>query len=229
MILATAPCPTPPANLSTRARAPWILGLALALAATGATAQDARGAATPAASAPKHAAKARPKAGAEKKHPGKAAAVRDDDAPDSVVYGRRDDVLAFAAQVADERGLDRAWVEDQLARARYQPAVAKAIMPAPAGTAKNWAAYRARFVEPKRIVAGIQWWQAHAATLEDAQRRYGVPPELVAGIVGVESFYGRMTGNFRVLDSLATLAFDFPKGRSDRSSFYRSELRPYLV
>ena len=167
------------------------------------------------------------KASAIKKKKGKAA--RDDDAPDSFVYGRRDDVLAFAAQVAEERGLDRAWVEEQLAKARYQPGVAKAIMPAPAGTAKNWAAYRARFVEPKRVAAGVAWWQAHATVLDDAQQRYGVPPEIVAGIVGVESFYGRMTGNFRVLDSLATLAFDFPKGRSDRSAFYRSELRAYLV
>jgi len=107
--------------------------------------------------------------------------------------------------------------------------VAKAIMPAPVGTAKNWAAYRARFVEPRRLAAGAAWWQAHAAALEDAQQRYGVPPEIVAGIVGVESFYGRMTGNFRVLDALATLSFDFPKGRSDRSAFYRSELRAYLV
>ena len=165
---------------------------------------------------------------AAKKHK-KAKAVRDDDAPDSFTYGRRDDVMAFAAQVAEDRGLDRAWVEDQLSRARYQPSVAKAIMPAPAGSAKNWAAYRARFIEPKRVAAGLQWWQAHAATLDDAQQRYGVPPELVVGIVGVESFYGRMTGNYRVLDSLATLAFDFPKGRSDRSEFYRSELRAYLV
>ena len=138
-------------------------------------------------------------------------------------------MLAFAAQVADDRGLDRAWVEDQLAKARYLPSVAKAIMPAPPGSAKNWAAYRARFVEPKRLAAGVQWWQAHAAALADAQQRYGVPAELVAGIVGVESFYGRMTGNYRVLDALATLAFDFPKGRSDRSAFYRSELRAYLV
>ena len=156
-------------------------------------------------------------------------AVRDDDSPDSFVYGRRDDVLAFAAQVADERGLDRAWVEEQLAKAHYLPSVAKAVMPGAPGSAKNWAAYRARFVEPKRIAAGVQWWQAHAATLADAQQRYGVPPEIVAGVVGVESFYGRMTGNYRVLDALSTLAFDFPSGRSDRSAFYRSELRAYLV
>ncbi|MGN6526295.1 MAG: lytic murein transglycosylase B [Burkholderiaceae bacterium] len=163
------------------------------------------------------------------KHARKAAQVRDDDAPDSVLYGRRDDVMAFAAQVAEERGLDRAWVEAQLARARYQPAVARAIMPAPAGTAKNWAAYRARFLEPRRLAAGVQWWQSHQQALADAQARYGVPPEAIAGILGVETFYGRLMGRFRVLDALATLSFDFPTGRSDRSAFYRSELRAYLV
>ena len=203
-----------------------IAGALLATASAGAIAQ----ASAPAASAAKTShSKSKPQAVAKKKKKGKTIAARDDDAPDSFVYGRRDDVLAFAAQVADERGLDRAWVEDQLARARYQPSVAKAIMPGPPGTAKNWAAYRARFIEPKRLAAGVQWWQAHAATLADAQQRYGVPPEIVAGVVGVESFYGRMTGNYRVLDALATLAFDFPTGRSDRSAFYRSELRAYLV
>ena len=213
---------------------PCLLVVALAIAGTCASAQETipvapAASASGSAHASKHAAGPKPKAAANKKHKGKATAVRDDDAPDSFVYGRRDDVLAFAAQVADDRGLDRAWVQDQLARARYQPSVAKAIMPGPPGSAKNWAAYRARFVEPKRLAAGVQWWQAHAAALDAAQQRYGVPPELVAGIVGVESFYGRMTGNYRVLDALSTLAFDFPPGRSDRSAFYRSELRAYLV
>ena len=205
-----------------------IAGALLATASAGAMAQASAPAASASAAKASHA-RSKAKAVAKKKKKGKTIAARDDDAPDSFVYGRRDDVLAFAAQVADERGLDRAWVEDQLARARYQPSVAKAIMPGPPGTAKNWAAYRARFIEPRRLAAGVQWWQAHEATLADAQRRYGVPPEIVAGVVGVESFYGRMTGNYRVLDSLATLAFDFPTGRSDRSAFYRSELRAYLV
>jgi membrane-bound lytic murein transglycosylase B len=203
------------------------VSLALSTAAQAQASAPAAGASAAKSAHAAHAAKA--KAAAKKPKKARAIAVRDDDAPDSVLYGRRDDVLAFAAQVADERGLDRAWVEDQLAKARYQPSVAKAIMPAPPGSAKNWAAYRARFIEPKRLAAGVAWWQAHAATLADAQQRYGVPPEIVAGIVGVESFYGRMTGNYRVLDALATLAFDFPKGRSDRSAFYRSELRAYLV
>ncbi len=207
-----------------------LAAIAAALLATSGPANAQASAPAAAASAPKVAhATSKSKAAAKKKKKGKTIVARDDDAPDSFVYGRRDDVLAFAAQVADERGLDRAWVEDQLARARYQPSVAKAIMPGPPGTAKNWAAYRARFIEPKRLAAGVQWWQAHEATLADAQQRYGVPPEIVAGVVGVESFYGRMTGNYRVLDALATLAFDFPTGRSDRSAFYRSELRAYLV
>ena len=207
-----------------------LAAITAALLATSGPANAQASAPAAAASAPKAAhATSRSKAAAKKKKKGKTIVARDDDAPDSFVYGRRDDVLAFAAQVADERGLDRAWVEDQLARARYQPSVAKAIMPGPPGTAKNWAAYRARFIEPRRLAAGVQWWQAHEATLADAQQRYGVPPEIVAGVVGVESFYGRMTGNYRVLDALATLAFDFPTGRSDRSAFYRSELRAYLV
>jgi membrane-bound lytic murein transglycosylase B len=157
------------------------------------------------------------------------AQARDDEAPDSVLYGRREDVTAFAAQVAEERGLDREWVESQLARARYQPAIVQAVLPAPSGSPKNWAAYRARFLEPKRVAAGAQWWRAHEQALADAQARYGVPPSLVAGVLGVETFYGRLVGRWRVLDALATLSFDFPAGRSDRSAFYRSELRAYLV
>ncbi|MCK9689127.1 lytic murein transglycosylase B [Scleromatobacter humisilvae] len=226
MIPAPETCPPNSTQLGRPLAIALIAGALLATASAGAIAQ----ASAPAASASRAAhASVKAQPAAKKKKKAKPAAVRDDDAPDSFVYGRRDDVLAFAAQVAEDRGLDRAWVEDQLARARYQPSVAKAIMPGPAGTAKNWAAYRARFVEPKRLAAGVAWWQAHAATLADAQQRYGVPPEIVAGVVGVESFYGRMTGNYRVLDALATLAFDFPSGRSDRSAFYRSELRAYLV
>jgi membrane-bound lytic murein transglycosylase B len=234
MIPAPASCSSPSwssssfANLATplRLAAALLAGGVLAISSGGASAQ-AEAASAPAAGTAHPAAKA--PAAAKRKKKGKAHAARDDDAPDSVVYGRRDDVLAFAAQVADDRGLDRAWVEAQLAKARYLPGVAKAIMPGAPGTAKNWAAYRARFIEPKRLAAGVQWWQAHAAALADAQERYGVPAELVAGVIGVETFYGRMTGHYRVLDALATLAFDFPRGRSDRSAFYRSELRAYLV
>ena len=112
--------------------------------------------------------------------------------------------------MAERRGLDAAWVEQQLAQARRIDSVQKLMMPAPAGTAKDWGAYHDRFVEPRRITAGAAFWQVNADALQRAEERYGVPPEIVVGIVGVETFYGRLTGGFRVLDALATLSFDFP-------------------
>jgi membrane-bound lytic murein transglycosylase B len=102
-------------------------------------------------------------------------------------------------------------------------------MPPPAGTAKNWAAYRARFIEPQRIQAGLAFWRGNQKWLQAAEDRWGVPPEIVVAIVGVETFYGRVTGSFRTLDALATLSFDFPPGRSDRSAYFRSELEEFFV
>ena len=154
--------------------------------------------------------------------------VADDRDPDPVTYGRRDDVLALADQLAAQQGLAPDWARAQLAQARYQPAVARLIMPPPAGTAKNWAAYRARFIEPDRLRAGAAFWSAHEPWLDAAEQRYGVPAAVVVGIIGVETFYGRVTGNFRVLDALATLSLDFPKGRKDRSAFFRDELGQFL-
>ena len=92
-----------------------------------------------------------------------------------------------------------------LEQARFVPNVARFIMPPPAGTAKNWAAYRARFVEPMRIRAGVAFWRANEKWLALAEELYGVPPEIVVGIVGVETIYGQQMGNFRVIDALATL------------------------
>ena len=166
-----------------------------------------------AAAAPAHAAKA-----------GKPAA-EDGPAP----YAARQDVRDFAAELAERRQLPADWVQAQLAQARRQPAAQRLMMPPPAGAAKNWAAYRERFVEPQRIAAGMRFWRDNAELLQRAEAQYGVPAEIVVGIVGVETFYGRITGNFRVLDVLATLAFDFPAGRSDRSPFFRSELEEFLV
>src|SRR5918912_3211694 len=83
-----------------------------------------------------------------------AAAINSDSVADVFTYGRRDDVVAFAREAAERQGFDTDWAIKQLAQARFQPTVAKLVMPAPAGTSKNWAAYRSRFVEPQRIGAG---------------------------------------------------------------------------
>jgi membrane-bound lytic murein transglycosylase B len=148
---------------------------------------------------------------------------------DTPSYAARDDAMAFADGVAARHGLDAAAVRAAIGEARYQPRVAQLIMPPPAGTARDWAAYRDRFIEPTRLRAGVDFWRANADWLRRAEERYGVPPEIVVGIVGVETIYGRHLGNFRVVDALATLAFDFPTGRRDRSGFFRDELEALFV
>jgi membrane-bound lytic murein transglycosylase B len=175
------------------------------------------------AAAPAHAKKKK------KRAPGAVAAAAAAAAAEAVPYGQRDDVRRFAAEVAERRGLDVQAVQSALAEARYIPSVARFIMPPPAGTAKDWGAYRARFVEPRRIAAGAAFWNANEPWLALAEERYGVPPEVVVGIVGVETIYGRHMGTFRVIDALATLAFDFPSGRRDRSAFFRAELEAWLA
>ncbi|MES2957312.1 MAG: lytic murein transglycosylase B [Pseudomonadota bacterium] len=145
-------------------------------------------------------------------------------------YGQRDDVMRFVDEVAAQHPeLDPAWVREQLAQARHVAAATRLIMPPPAGSAKNWAAYRAIFIERSRIAAGVAFWRANQDWLARAEARWGVPPEIVVGIVGVETLYGRIPGTFRTLDVLATLSFDFPTGRSDRSPFFREQLLELLL
>jgi membrane-bound lytic murein transglycosylase B len=156
-------------------------------------------------------------------------ALQSDAATDGVPYGRRDDVMQFGAEIAARHGLDADWVRDALAQAQMLPSVARYIMPPPSGTAKNWAAYRARFVEPMRIRAGAAFWRANEKWLAQAEQTFGVPAEIIVGIVGVETIYGQQMGNFRLVDALSTLAFDFPSGRKDRSAFFRDELEALFV
>ncbi len=144
-------------------------------------------------------------------------------------YAGHASIATFAAEVAERRQLPARWLTGRLEQARRSEAVRRLIMPPPRGTAKNWRAYRDRFVEPQRIAAGLAFWRAHEGVLAEAEARFGVPPEVVLGIVGVETFYGRIMGSFRVVDALATLTFDFPTGRRDRSGFFRAELEEFFV
>jgi membrane-bound lytic murein transglycosylase B len=159
---------------------------------------------------------------------GGSAELRPIDGTGGIGYAARADVASWAREAAVRRGLDPDWVLEQVGRARFVPAVTRLIMPPPAGTAKDWRAYRARFIEPVRVRAGLAWWSANENWLERAEARWGVPAEIVAAIVGIETLYGRHMGQFRVIDTLATLAFDFPTGRRDRSGFFRDELERLL-
>lgn len=149
--------------------------------------------------------------------------------PTSKAYGTAPRVRDFAIDVAQRRNLPLDQVLGALSKAQRVPSVQRLIMPPATPSAKNWEAYRARFVEPQRIEAGLVFWRDNAQVLQRAEARYSVPASLVVAIIGVETYYGRITGNHRVIDALATLSFDFPAGRSDRSAFFRSELEEFLV
>ena len=146
-------------------------------------------------------------------------------------YAKRIDLSAVAKRLAKTQALDASWVRQALSQANYVGAIAKAVEPAPAGVVKNWAAYKARFIEPVRIEAGLEFWRQHQSALERAEQSYGVAPEIIVGIIGVETLYGRYTGAYRVIDALATLAFDFPKTHpkaAQRREYFFSELGHFL-
>lgn len=136
---------------------------------------------------------------------------------------------AFAAEMVN-RGLDRADVLATLGQARYSATVARLVLPATTTSVRSWPRYRSRFVEPKRINDGVTFWNENRDMLARTQAKYGVPASIIVSIIGVETFYGRVTGNFRVLDALSTLAFDYPaQAKSDRSAFFREQLAQFLV
>jgi membrane-bound lytic murein transglycosylase B len=147
------------------------------------------------------------------------------------LYATRPEVMALADGMAERHGMDAQWVRNALGQARFVASIAKASTPPPVGTSKNWAVYRSRFIDAHRINAGVKFWQANRETLARAEQMTGVPPEIVVGIIGVETIYGQQTGNFRVIDALSTLAFDFPNEHpraAKRAAFFRDELEAYL-
>lgn len=151
--------------------------------------------------------------------------------PPPAPLGARPALVAFADELAAAQGWDAAALREQLSAALDLPRVKQLILPAKTGTAKDWTAYRDRFIEPKRLEAGLAFWAEHEATLARAESQYGVPAEVIVGIVGVETFYGRISGGFKVLDALATLAFDFPAEHpraAERQAFFRKELAEFL-
>ncbi len=105
------------------------------------------------------------------------------------------------------------------------PAVIKAIQPPANPGIRSWKSYRSRFVEPRRIAAGVDFWQQHRSDLERAEKHYGVSAEIIVGIIGVETIYGRNVGKFQTFAALATLAFYYPP----RAALFRNELEALLL
>jgi membrane-bound lytic murein transglycosylase B len=136
----------------------------------------------------------------------------------------RAQLVEFAHQVARRDGLSRWAVLKVLKHARAQPQIIDKIS-RPAETVLKWWQYRHIFLTEKRISAGADFWQDHRDSLARVSAQEGVPPQYIIAILGAETFYGHITGSYRVLDSLATLAFDYPP----RARYFRSELEKFLV
>ena len=156
-------------------------------------------------------------------------------APDTVGefanFGQWQGVAEFIDQVAARDGFSKTELESWLRQAHYVDSAVQLMKPAPPGRPKNWTAYRLRFVEPVRINAGAAFWNQHADALARAEARFGVPAEIIVGIIGVETVYGRNTGNFRVMDAITTLAFAYPNtpNRDVRMAYFRRELENTLL
>jgi membrane-bound lytic murein transglycosylase B len=144
--------------------------------------------------------------------------------PAAAVDVKRADVKDFIAHMADTSSFKKRQLRKLLKAAQSQPAIIEA-MDRPAEKARQWFEYRPIFVSERRIREGTDFWLAHRQALDRASVRSGVAPEYLAAILGVETYYGRLTGSYRVLDALATLAFDYPA----RAKFFRDELEQYLL
>ena len=133
----------------------------------------------------------------------------------------------FARRAAAEHDLDPAAVLELLGEARFKQSIVDAIT-RPA-EAKPWYQYRRIFLTPERIEGGVAFWRDHEERIAAAARMYEVDPQYIVAIIGVETFYGRITGGHRVLDALATLAFHYPDTGNDRSAFFSQELMNFLL
>ena len=142
------------------------------------------------------------------------------------------EVQAFAQATAQAHALPLSEVEALLAEARYD-ATAVRLMTPPTRTGRirrAWASYRQRHVDPIRIRRGVSFWQEHRRAIDQASARTGVPPSIIVAIIGIETVYGRYTGNHRVLDTLTTLGFRYPDPkRPERQAMFREQLADLIV
>ena len=131
---------------------------------------------------------------------------------------------AFAAEVASEGGPGADDVLAVLSGAQVQTSILDAIA-RPAEATRAWKDYRPIFLTDKRIDDGVAFYRANRELLDHVGAEYGVPPQIIVAIIGVETSYGRITGKYRVLDALATLAFHYPP----RAAFFRGELKQLFL
>mgnify|MGYP001317408446 FL=1 len=139
-------------------------------------------------------------------------------------YSENDETAEFIDYMAQKHGYEKSYLEAIFQRAKYQERVVRIMNRQPEGT-MTWQRYRGIMVNESRISAGKEFIKSHKQDLKRAEKIYGVPAEIIASIIGIETRYGRIKGNIRVIDSLSTLAFDYPR----RSKFFKVQLEEFLL
>lgn len=142
----------------------------------------------------------------------------------AVSYEHYPAAMKFVDRMVKEHGFSRQYMISLMADAQRKDSILEAIKRPPEKT-KTWGEYRKIFITNLRISQGREFMKNHAAALKRAETDFGVPPEIISAIFGVETRYGRHKGSYRVLDSLATLGFDYPP----RSDFFSKQLEQYLL
>ncbi len=139
-------------------------------------------------------------------------------------YSVKDETIEFIDYMVQKHGYEKSNLESIFKRAEYQEKVVRIMNRQPEGT-MTWERYRDIMVNESRISAGKEFIRSHKQDLKRAEKIYGVPAEIIASILGIETRYGRIKGNIRVIDSLSTLAFDYPR----RSKFFKIQLEEFLL
>lgn len=135
------------------------------------------------------------------------------------------------AQIAQTQGIPQASLESGFSDAKTIPSIRKLVLPPSGSFKKNWVAYRKRFIEPVRLKAGKNFWEQNQTFLSKVEQESGVPAEVIVSIIGIETIYGRQTGNFRVKDVLSTLAFSYPDtpNKASREQLFKDQLQELIL
>jgi membrane-bound lytic murein transglycosylase B len=143
--------------------------------------------------------------------------------PESTAYSHQPDIAAFIDELVQQDGFERSLLEQWFDQVQLKPHIID-ILDRPA-TSKPYFEFRPNFVNATRIRAGVAWWHAHSQLVDAVSTKYGVDAQYLVAIVGVETMWGKNTGSFRVMDSLSTIAFGYPR----RADYFRKELREFLL
>jgi membrane-bound lytic murein transglycosylase B len=140
-------------------------------------------------------------------------------------YAQREEVRQFVKEMVEKHGFKKQVLNNLFSRARFQTAIIRAMTLPPESSPRAWQTYRGLFVDSLHVEGGVRFSARHAEALARAGREFGIPPEIVVAIIGIETVYGRNMGRYRVFDALTTLAFDYPR----RAEYFRGELENYLL